>query len=104
MTALGTTSRPLMADLAVALVLAALARRTHSPLTGCPGTTPRRPRSVAGWGRAFGACCFAGKLRSPAGSGPVPPWPRPATPTLVGTLVPTPATAYLLAGWERRSP
>jgi hypothetical protein len=30
----------------------------------------RRPRSVAGWGRAFGACCFAGKLRSPAGSGP----------------------------------
>jgi hypothetical protein len=38
----------------------------HSPLTVCPGTTPRRPRSVAGEGRAFGACCFAGKLRSPA--------------------------------------
>ena len=25
-----------------------------------------RPRSVAGSGRAFGACCFPGKLRSPA--------------------------------------
>jgi hypothetical protein len=42
--------------------------RTASPfaLDGLPGTTPCRPRSVAGWGRAFGACCFAGKLRSPA--------------------------------------
>ena len=28
------------------------------------GTTPCRPRSVEGRGRAFGACCFAGKLRS----------------------------------------
>jgi hypothetical protein len=37
----------------------------------------RRPRSVAGRGRAFGACCFAGKLRSPAGPGPVAPWPSP---------------------------
>ena len=36
-------------------------------LDGLPGTTPCRPRSVAGRGRAFGACCFAGKLRSPAG-------------------------------------
>jgi hypothetical protein len=36
-------------------------------LDGLPGTTPRRPRSVAGGGRAFGACCFASKLRSPAG-------------------------------------
>src|SRR5688572_17529178 len=36
-------------------------------LDGLPGTTPRRPRWVAGEGRAFGACCFAGKLRSPAG-------------------------------------
>jgi hypothetical protein len=33
-------------------------------LDGLLGTTPRRPRSVAGEGRAFGACCFAGKLRS----------------------------------------
>jgi hypothetical protein len=32
-------------------------------------TDSRRPRSVAGEGRAFGACCFAGKLRSL----PVPP-------------------------------
>ena len=40
-------------------------------LDGLPGTTPRRPRSVAGWGRAFGACCFAGKLRSPGGPGPI---------------------------------
>jgi len=38
-------------------------------LDGLPGTTVRRPRSVAGRGRAFGACCFAGKLRSPAGLG-----------------------------------
>ena len=42
---------------------------------------------MAGGARAFGACCFAGKLRSPAGPGPVPRWPRPLTPTLVGTLV-----------------
>ena len=39
-------------------------------LDDLPGTTPRRSRSVAGRGRAFGACCFAGKLRSPAGPGP----------------------------------
>jgi hypothetical protein len=45
-------------------------------LDGLPGTTPRRPRSVAGRGRAFGACCFAGNLRSPAGPTPVPPSPR----------------------------
>ena len=49
-------------------------------LDGQPGARPRRPRSVAGEGRAFGACCFAGKLRSPGGPDPVPPWPRPATP------------------------
>jgi hypothetical protein len=36
-------------------------------LDGLPGSTACRPRSVAGEGRAFGACCFAGKLRSPAG-------------------------------------
>jgi hypothetical protein len=50
-------------------------RRTRFALDGLPGTTPRRPRSVAGRGRAFGACCFAGKLRSPArppGDGPHP--------------------------------
>ena len=42
---------------------------TASPFAndGRPGTRPCRPRSVAGRGRAFGACCFAGKLRSPAG-------------------------------------
>jgi hypothetical protein len=42
---------------------------TASPfvLDGLPGTPLRRPRSVAGCGRAFGACCFAGELRSPAG-------------------------------------
>ena len=45
-------------------------------LDGLPGTTPRRPRSVAGRGRAFGACCFAGKLRSPASAGTrLPAWP-----------------------------
>src|SRR5215217_6087836 len=50
---------------------AAAQARTAQPfaLDGRPGTTARRPRSVAGRGRAFGACCFAGKLRSPAGPG-----------------------------------
>jgi hypothetical protein len=57
----------------------------------------RRPRSVAGWGRAFGACCFAGKLPSPGGPGPVPPSSRRMTPT----LIPTPATRVPLAGRER---
>jgi hypothetical protein len=61
-------------------------------LDGLPGTTPRRPQSVAGEGRAFGACCCAGKLRSPAGPGPVPRWPRALTPTRNPTLDPTPAT------------
>ena len=41
-------------------------RCSHSSLAACPGTPACRPRSVAGRGRAFGACCFAGKLRSPA--------------------------------------
>jgi len=62
-------------------------RLPRSRLTGT--TASRRPRSVTRWGRAFGACCFASKLRSPGGPGPAPPWPRPWTPTLVGTLVPT---------------
>jgi hypothetical protein len=58
-------------------------------LDGLPGTTPRRPRSVAGCGRAFGACCFAGKLRSSAGASPVPRWPRSLTPTSFPTSCPT---------------
>ena len=45
----------------------------------------RRPRSVAGWGRAFGACCFAGKLRSPAGPAPVSRGEGELDPTLVPT-------------------
>src|SRR5215217_5684640 len=51
---------------------AAAQARTAQPfvLDGLPGTLVCRPRSVAGWGRAFGACCFAGKLRSPTGPGP----------------------------------
>jgi hypothetical protein len=44
-----------------------------------PGQPPAtRPRTVAGWGRAFGACCFAGKLRSPAP--PLGRQPHPAQP------------------------
>jgi hypothetical protein len=39
-------------------------RMPRSRLTGTPASAGRRSRSVAGWGRAFGACCFAGKLRS----------------------------------------
>ena len=67
-------------------------------LDGLPGTTPCRPRSVAGEGRAFGACCFAGKLRSPAGpalaalrrSGLTPT----SFPTSTPTSFPTPPVAY----------
>jgi hypothetical protein len=42
-------------------------------LDGRPGTSACRPPSVAVEGRALGACCFAGKLRSPAGPGLGPP-------------------------------
>jgi hypothetical protein len=63
-------------------------RSSHSRLTACPATPPAGHWRWSVVGCAFGACCFAGKLRSPAGSGPVPPWPRPSTPT----LDPTPAT------------
>jgi hypothetical protein len=41
-------------------------RCSYSCLTACPGPGGRRPRLVAGGGRACGACCFAGQLRSPA--------------------------------------
>ena len=61
-------------------------------LDGLPGTPPRQPRSVAGWGRAFGACCFAGKLRSPAhasGDAATRPNFRAATPTSFPTSTPT---------------
>jgi hypothetical protein len=58
-----------------------------------PGQPPaRRPRSVAGEGRAFGACCFAGKLRSPAhasGDAATRPNFRTATPTSTPTSFPT---------------
>jgi len=74
-------------------------------LDGLPGTTV----AGRGWwrrGRAFGACCFAGKLRSPAGPGPVrlgqgglipgpipasTPAPIPAQPS--GAPHPSPLTA-----------
>jgi hypothetical protein len=56
----------------------------------------RRPRSVARRGRAFGACCFAGKLRSPAhasGDAATRPNFRAATstsfPTSTSTSFPT---------------
>jgi hypothetical protein len=65
--------------------------RTVRPfvLDRLPGPPACRPRSVAGRGRAFGACCFAGKLRSPAGPGPAPPWPRRLTPTSFPPSFPT---------------
>jgi hypothetical protein len=55
-------------------------RRAHSRLTACPAplSAVHPPWSVVG--RAFGACCFAGKLRSPA-----PPTGEPRSP---GPLVP----------------
>ena len=84
---------------------------TASPfaLDRLPGTRTRRPRSVAGWGRAFGALCFAGKLRSsPGGPG------RRATvargpnstldPTRNPTLDPTPATCAPAHRHEAGSP
>jgi hypothetical protein len=43
-------------------------RCSHSSLTACPGPRLAGHGRWRGWGRAFGACCFAGKLRSPAGS------------------------------------
>ena len=43
----------------------------QSRLTGTAATLSAAGHSR--WqGSAFGACCFAGKLRSPAGPGPVP--------------------------------
>jgi hypothetical protein len=41
-------------------------RLPRSRLTVTTASRRPRPQSVAGRGRAFGACCFAGKLRSPA--------------------------------------
>jgi hypothetical protein len=52
----------------------------------------RRPQWVAGEGRAFGACCFAGKLRSPAhasGDAATRPVFRAAAPTSFPTSIPT---------------
>jgi hypothetical protein len=76
----------------------------RSPLTGTQPAAGRRLRSVAGRERAFGACCFAGKLRSPAGPSRAPRWPRTSTLTLVGTRVPTPATRVPLPARAAGSP
>ena len=61
-------------------------RSSHLCLTALPGTPPAGhwPWSVVG--RAFGACCFAGKLRSPA-----PPAGRPGA---LGSW--WPATPYVI--------
>ena len=61
-------------------------------LDSLPGSPPagHAPWSVEG--RAFGACCFAGKLRSPAppaGDATYPARLEGGSPTLVSTLVPT---------------
>jgi hypothetical protein len=64
-------------------------RRSHSPLTACSGPRRAGHGRWRGRGRAFGACCFAGKLRSPAGPGPAPPWPRRLDPTSFPTSIPT---------------
>jgi hypothetical protein len=45
-------------------------------LDGLPGATPAGHPRWSVVGRAFGACCFAGKLRSPAP--PTGRWPHPA--------------------------
>jgi hypothetical protein len=52
---------------------------TTSSLDGAdrdPSRPPDSGRSPWREGTAFRACCFAGKLRSPAGSDPLSPWPR----------------------------
>jgi hypothetical protein len=41
-------------------------RRAHSYLTACSESRLAGHGPWQGWGRFFGACCFAGKLRSPA--------------------------------------
>jgi hypothetical protein len=61
-------------------------------LDGLPGTTPAGHSSWLVVERAFGACCFAGKLRSPAPPTGEPRAPGrwlPATPTAMGTSTPT---------------
>jgi len=73
---------------------AAAQARTAEPfvLDSLPGTMARRPPWVADEGRAFGACCFAGKLRSPAhasGDAATRPNYRAATPTSFPTSTPT---------------
>jgi hypothetical protein len=50
-------------------------RWAHSRLTACPATAPAGHWRWPVVGRAFGACCFAGKLRSPA-----PPTGKPRSP------------------------
>jgi hypothetical protein len=52
-------------------------------LDGLPGTTPAGHPPWSGGGRAFGACCFAGRLRSPA-----PPTGRPTQPAQLQSLNP----------------
>src|SRR5918999_1643079 len=74
---LGRDARPSRANVRHPAVAQAPTAQPFA-LDGLPGITVRRLRSVAGRGRAFGACCFAGKLRSPAGPAREPPWPRPS--------------------------
>ena len=77
-------------------------RLPRSRLTGPGRPAGRRPRSVVGEGRVFGACCFAGKLRSPGGPTLVPPWPTPLTPYAgPPTPDPTPATRVPLTARGR---
>jgi hypothetical protein len=61
-----------------------------------PGTTPAGHGRWQGGGRAFGACCFAGKLRSPAAPtgearvpGPLVAGDPTATPTSLAARSPT---------------
>ncbi len=65
-------------------------------LDGLPGATPAGHSAWSVVGRAFGACCFAGKLRSPAPPTGEPRVPGPtqdrcptATPTPFPTRIPT---------------
>jgi hypothetical protein len=79
-------------------------RLPRSRLTETPASR-RPPATVSGGeGRAFGACCFAGKLRSPADPGPVPSWAEAVAPTLDPTRNPTPATRVPLRRPEAGSP
>jgi|SRR5215211_93600 len=76
-------------DVSPGLLATRLARERWCWRGGLPGRDPAAPATVGGGrGRAFGACCFAGKLRAlPVLTGVT--MARPLTPTLDPTRTST---------------